>query len=304
MVDKNILIITGGGVDHLKPFETEAQKLGIKLKTSSFADLEYELGGGKKFNLKVGGEDISSFSLIFIRLVGKRFEELSLLVSSAKDAGVRIVDRIYNQSGFARLPLGKSLEMKLLSQASVPVPQTLFSDLKRISTKAPELFGYPFVIKGTQGKQGHAVWSPRNKKNLDKLMLLLGPKEEAGERFFAQEFVKAGQRVRVLVIGGQAVAAITRPTRWRRRFVGKVDGKFPEGERKGLIPIPQVFADMAVKAANALSIDIAGVDIVRDDKTGEAYVLEVNSAPRWASIEADTGVNVEKEILNFLLKDS
>ena len=66
------------------------------------------------------------------------------------------------------------------------------------------------------------------------------------------------------------------------------------------MPVPEGDARLAVEAAGALDINIAGVDIIHEDATGRAYVLEVNSAPRWDSIAKDTGVNVESEILKFL----
>ena len=66
------------------------------------------------------------------------------------------------------------------------------------------------------------------------------------------------------------------------------------------MPVAESSSTLAVMAANALEIDIAGVDIIHDEATGKAYVLEVNSAPRWESIEKDTGLNIEREILKFL----
>ena len=103
-------------------------------------------------------------------------------------------------------------------------------------------------------------------------------KKESGMRFIAQKFVQASQRDRVFVVGGEAKAAITRPTRWRRRF-SQIERK-----RQAVNPIPQDKAELAVRAARALNINIAGVDILEEDKTGKLYVIEVNSAPRWVSI--------------------
>ncbi len=65
-------------------------------------------------------------------------------------------------------------------------------------------------------------------------------------------------------------------------------------------PIPALDAELAVKAALAVKIDIGGVDIIHEDESGRPYVLEVNSAPRWSALEKDTGVFVEKEILKYL----
>ena len=299
MKNKRILIIAGGGTKHLAPFNKEAKELGVNLTTASFSDLEY-LTDEADFVLKVKGKDVASFDLIYIRLVGKRFEDVALLTSYAKEKGVAIVDKIYERSQYIRLPLAKSLETKLLYKAGIPIPKTFFGNLSEIKKKGPEIFGLPFVIKGTVGKQGHAVWSPRNPKELEKLIQDLGDSERKGGRFIAQEFIKASQRDRVLVIGGKAIAAITRPTRWRRRFIEKVNGEYPEGKRKGLIPVPKKDAELAISAARALSIDIGGVDIIHEDATNKTYVLEVNSAPRWEAIKKDTGLNVEREIIKFL----
>lgn len=297
---RKVLIIAGGGIEHLTPFVSEGKKLGVQIMTASFSDLEY-LTKGKTFVLGVEGKDIAFFDVVYIRLVGKRFEDAALLASYAKEKRVKIVDKIYEKSQYIRLPLAKSLEAKLLSQANIPHPETLFANLSIIEEKAPKVFGFPLVIKGTVGKQGHAVWSPRNEKELRVISRELKEREKKGERFLAQEFIRASQRSRVLVIGGQAVAAITRPTRWRKRFIKKVKGDYPLGKRGALMPVPKNDAELAVLAAEALDIDIGGVDIIREDTTGEAFVLEVNSAPRWEAIRADTKVNVEREIVKFLL---
>jgi len=291
-MEKKILIIAGGGIKHLDPFKREGEKLGLEVITASFSDLSYRAEGELKLTVK--GEALEEFDVIYIRLVGKRLEDVSLLVNYAKEKGIKIVDKVYEKSHIIRLPIAKALEVKLLSQAGVSLPRTFFAKLSEIVQKAPDIYGFPFVIKGTTGKQGHAVWSPRSKEELDVLYEELKEKEKEGKRFLAQEFIKASQRNRVFVIGGVAIAAITRPTRWRKRF-----SKRP-ALREALSPIPEEDSTLAVMAANALDIDIAGVDIIHNEATGKAYVLEVNSAPRWESIEKDTGLNIEREILKFL----
>ncbi len=295
-----ILIIAGGGKKHMSPFEKAAEELGANVKIASFSEVEY-LSKGGKVELLIDGEGLGAFSTIYIRLVGKRFEDAALLVSEARKKGITIVDTIYQKSQFIRLPLAKSLETKLFFESGIPTPKTYFASLKKIKAEAPKIFGYPFVIKGTAGKQGHAVWSPRDESELEELYPKLREKERVGGRFLAQEFIKASQRERILVIGNSAVAEITRPTRWRRRFIKKVNGEFPEGIKKGIAPVPKEDAEIAVKAATSLGIDIAGVDLIREDTTGKPYILEVNSAPRWESIKKDTGIEVEKEIIKFLL---
>lgn len=299
---KKILLIVGGGIKHALPFTEEARKLGVDLTVAPFSSLEYELSD-TKFSMTAGGKDVSTFAVCYIRMVGKRLEEAALFANYCTEKKIRLVDRMFQNPSTVRLPLPKSIETKILGEKGVSTPKTYFGSLKSILEKAPIVFQYPFVIKSTTGKQGHGVWAPRNKKELEELFgeLKQYQKKKKGA-FIAQEFIQSSQRTRVFVIGERAVAAITRPTRWRRRFIPKINGKFPEGKRGALYPIPKDQAAIAVKAAKALGIEIAGVDILINDKTKKLFVLEVNSAPRWESIKGDTGMNVEREILKYLMQ--
>lgn len=291
-----ILILIGGGERSLKPFLKAAKEFSHEVKGFSFSRLEFL--SRPQPALKVDGQDLAEFDLIYLRVVGRRYEDAALVVEYAKEKGITLVDKIFEKEGFIKLPLAKSLEARLLAKVGIPFPLTYFGTLKQIKVKAPKLFGFPFVIKGTTGKQGHAVWSPRNKKELAELVKQLLKKEKRGSRFIAQEFIKASQRDRLLVIGSQVMGAITRPTRWRKRFLGK---DAAPGKKQAIFPIPKDEEKLALAASKALGIDIAGVDIIHEDATGKLYVLEVNSAPRWVSLKKETRVKVEEEIVKFLV---
>lgn len=288
-MSKNILILAGGNKNHLKPFSVEGRKLGLQVSCASFSELNYFLNStGKSFCLRVGKKDLKYLDLIYTRLVGKRFEDTSIVVDYALKNRIKLVD--------TRLPLAKGLEIKLLFEAGLPVPKTVFSSLATVSKDLDKILGFPFVIKSTTGKQGHGVWSPKTKEELRELVKKLHEKESQGERFIFQEFVKAGVRIRVLVVGGKAKAGLVRPTRWWKRF------RDDKPEKSSFVKVPLKYAFLAEKAVRALGIDVAGVDILQEDSTRKLYLLEVNSAPRWASIKNDTGLNVEAEILKFLSK--
>lgn len=295
---KKILIITGGGANHLHKFSEEAKELKLNVTVASFDDMTY-LTNSPTIKLEIKGINLQKFNIIYIRLVGKHFEKAAVLVKFAYDFGIRIVDKIFERREFTKLPLPKSLEVKTFIDNKIPTPQTYFGTLENIKKEAPRLFGYPFVIKGTTGKQGNAVWSPRNPKGLSKILNVI-EKRNLDMNFIAQPFIRASQRVRIFVVGGRALAAITRPTRWRNRFTKKVKGEYVEGIRTMVDPIPREERELAILASKTLGIDIAGVDLVRDDFTGKLYVLEVNSAPRWESIRSETKLNPEAEILKYL----
>lgn len=292
-----ILILIGGGQKPLKPFLEAGKKLGHEVKGASFSRLEFSTAN--RSGLKINGRDLTDFDIIYLRVVGRRYEDAALVVQYAREKKIPLVDRIFEKEGLIKLPLAKSLEARLLAEAGMPLPKTYFGSLKQIKEKGPKLFGFPLVIKGTAGKQGHAVWSPRNKKELEELVGQLKEGEKGGGRFIVQEFIKASQRNRYLVIGNRVAGAITRPTRWRKRFLGK---EASPGKKEVVDPIPEDEKKLALATAGALGIDIAGVDIIREDETGKLYVLEVNSAPRWAAVKRETNIPIEEEIIKFLAK--
>lgn len=287
-----ILILVGGGVKHLEPFKEAGEKCGVSVVTASFSQINYTLDGGKT-EVRCGTQELSDFQVIYFRLVGKRAEDAALVAQYAKGNGIKVVDQVFHR-GYSYLPLKKSLEMALLVENGIPLPKTYFGTLKQIKEKAEEIVGFPMVVKGSYGKQGHAVWLVKNTAELAELNAELAEKEKEGKRFFAQEFIKIKERTRVFVVGDKIIGYITLPTKWRK-YVAKTFGDTPV--RPGLA---ESDLQIAVKASKALGIEVAGVDLIRDNETGKVYVLEVNSAPRWARIKRETGINVEEEIVKYL----
>lgn len=273
-----ILVLAGGGTKHLKPFVEAGKNLGIEVVFGSFSQIEYL--ADEDCAVKLNGVDLKEFSAVYFRLVGKR-EEDALLVCR------------YLNLPLGKLPIKKSLETFLLAKAAISTPKTYFGTLEKLFEKGPKLFGYPFIVKGTYGKQGHAVWLIKSVEEGRALFESLAPLEKEGKRYLCQELIRITEKTRVLVIGGKIIGSIVVPTKWRRYVAGKGYGqtrKLTDKEK-----------EVAVYAAKVAGIDIAGVDLICDNETGKAYVLEVNSAPRWAKFEKVTGIKVEEEILKYLV---
>ena len=57
---------------------------------------------------------------------------------------------------------------------------------------------------------------------------------------------------------------------------------------------------LAIKAAEALEIDVAGIDMVKGLKDGKPYVLEVNRAGSFDTFERVTDINVVAKIVEWL----
>lgn len=298
-----ILGIVGGPVRKLDSFVEAARALNIDFTAASFSDLTYNSYEGG-YKLYINGIDVSNFDLIYIRVVGKRIEDATLLANYAKEKGIRIIDKLYENSHLLPSSVAKSIETAKLIKAGVPMPKTIYGSLEYLKEVAVSEFGFPFVIKSTTGKKAREVWAPQDQAEFDELYGELRSLEKQGARYFAQEFLKSSQRYRVFTLGGKAVFALTQPTKWRKRFIEKVNGEVPEGERGVIDPIPEDIVEIAQMAANAADLDISGVDVMKVDETGELLIIEANAAPSWKLVEKYTGKNMAEEILKWMTKEA
>jgi len=301
-----ILIITGGPVKKLDSFVVASKKFSnIDFTFASFSEVNYATQDvcvahygakkRKKYDLFIGDRKLSEFDLIYFRLVGKRLEDATLVANYAKEHGIRVVDRLYLDSLLMPSSISKAAENAKLIKAGIPIPKTIYGNLKHLSATAPREIGYPVVFKSTTGRKAREVWIAQDEEGLVNLIAQLRPLEKNGARFFAQEFVKAALRYRVFVIGKEVLAVISAPTKWRKRFSN-------EKPEKGLVLMPSSkMKEIGVAAAQAAGLDISGVDILKMDETGELLVIEANAAPSWKLVEKYTGKNVAEEIIKFLI---
>lgn len=136
--------------------------------------------------------------------------------------------------------------------------------------------GHSLVAKPLFGAQGKGLRLLRTLEDLP-------PAEAVAGVWYLQRYVGAdvGWRdFRVLVIGGEAVAAMARHgTGWVTNV--------RQGGRPEAVPATGELADLAVKAAAAVGCDHAGVDLIAD-REGRLVVLEVNSMPAWQGLQSVT----------------
>jgi RimK family alpha-L-glutamate ligase len=293
---KKVLILTSGKRTKLRSFKLAKKDLPIDVVTASFSEVNFG-SGSNSLKLK-NSIDIQDFDVIYFRLVGKSLETASLVAEYAKKHRIHIIDRIYEKSQIYPISLSKAQEMQALINSGITVPRTFFGSIPNIARQAKKEFGFPFVVKATSGSRGREVYSPQNMIELKALVNSLFTEEKSGKKFFVQEYINCTKRTRVLVVGRRVIGAITQLTKWRKR----VSGYSPSEDEKKIekVSLTNDISNLALAAVSAVGIDIAGVDILLDDKTNKLYVIEVNAAPSWKLIKKYCKVNVEYEILKFV----
>ncbi|MCU0727945.1 MAG: RimK family alpha-L-glutamate ligase [Planctomycetes bacterium] len=188
----------------------------------------------------------------------------------------------------------KMLALQTLAAAGLPVPPTA---LARQSPDADwavsAVGGPPVVLKFLTGTHGVGVFLA---ESVDAARTVLDAMWGIERNLLVQKFVKsaAGRDVRLFVVGGEVRAAMRRfapPGAFRA-------GLHSGGRAEALVPEPAL-ADLAVRAAAALDLSIAGVDLLESEDG--PLVNEVNSSPGLEGIEDATGVDLAATIADHAL---
>jgi ribosomal protein S6--L-glutamate ligase len=143
--------------------------------------------------------------------------------------------------------------------------------------------GVPVLVKLLQGQEKHGVMVCESLQSLEAaLEAILG----LGHNLVVQQYVKkTGHDLRVLVIGGKAVAGVR-----RRPRVGRLSATLNRGARLEGITLSPAQREAAEGAARLVGLDVAAVDLL--DVQGAPKVFEVNSSPALPELEAATGMDL------------
>lgn len=195
------------------------------------------------------------------------------------------------------IALGRSRDklrsLQLLSRKGVGMPKTGFAHSVDNTKELIDLVGgAPLVIKLTEGTQGKGVVLAETRKAAESVIDAF---RELEADILVQEFIKeaGGSDVRCLVIGKKVVAAMERTA---------AEGEFRSNlHRGGTAQLTKLTPDeraTAVKAAQCMGLNVAGVDLLRSNRG--PLVMEVNSSPGLEGIEKSTEKDVASLIVEFI----
>lgn len=188
----------------------------------------------------------------------------------------------------------KLMAHQVLVRAGVGMPTTVFGDNPDDTADLLAMLGPPpHVIKLTQGTQGAGVMLTEKPSASRAVIEALGGLEAP---FVVQEFIEEakGADIRCLVVGDRVLASMKRQA---------PDGDFRSNLHRGGSAVPVETSEeeqrVAVMAAQALGLGVAGVDIIRSSRG--PLILEVNSTPGLEGIEGACGKWIAEAIVDMVM---
>ena len=212
--------------------------------------------------------------------VVRQFEMMKVTTAVASEALIRSRDKLRS--------------LQVMARSGVGLPKTVFTNYSKEVKKLIETVGgAPLIVKLLEGTQGMGVvLAPTQKASESIIQAFHGMKA----RVIVQEYIKEakGADIRAFVVNNEVIGAMKRQAK---------DDEFRSNLHQGgsgeIYELNKEEERVALAAAKAMDLGIAGVDILQSERG--PLVLEVNSSPGLEGIEKITGQDVAGSIVDYLV---
>jgi ribosomal protein S6--L-glutamate ligase len=184
----------------------------------------------------------------------------------------------------------KMRSLQLLAAAGVRVPRTVMaSGASRLKEMVKLVGGVPVVVKLLSANERSGVMICESLQSLEAALdAILG----LGQNIVVQQYLRGakGRDLRVLVVGGEVVAAMRRSPP-----VGRFSRNLRRGAQFEAVELSPGYARTAAAAARILRLEVCAVDML--DVKGRPRVFEVNSSPSIREAETACAVDAAARIV-------
>ena len=190
----------------------------------------------------------------------------------------------------------KLFSLQLLLQSGIDIPTTGFANSPLDTNDLIKMVGGPpLIVKLLEGTQGKGVVLAETKKAAESVINAF---KSLNANILVQEFIKEanGKDLRLFVVDGKVVATIQ-----REAMPGEFRANIHLGGTASVIKPTSEEKKIAIRAAKAMDLKVAGVDIIRSSKG--PLLLEVNSSPGLEGIEGATNKDIAGEMILAIEKN-
>jgi len=248
--------------------------------------------GGKS---KVSAREVDllkDLSAIVVRPIGRGSLEEIIFRMDLLHGLQRLGAYIVNPPSAIEKAVDKFYALSLIDEARLPVPKTIVTENADEALRAFHEFNCDVVLKPLFGSRGIGSTRISDPNIAERIFRALDFHHNV---FYIQEFIPHGTSdIRAFTLGNRVVAAMRRISEksWKTNV--------SMGARPISIRLNGELGEVAVKAAQTVGCEVAGVDIL--EGPDGPFVIEVNSQPGWRGLQSVTEINIGDEIVSFILR--
>jgi ribosomal protein S6--L-glutamate ligase len=237
-----------------------------------------------------GGETLRNIDVVIPR-IGASVTAYGLAVVNHLDMmGVPVLNN--------SIPIARSRDklrcLQLLARFGLDIPRTVMAhDRSDVERLVHEVGGLPAIIKLSRGTQGVGVMIA---STLSEVRGILDTFWDLGQEIVLQEFIQEsrGIDVRAFVVGNRVVGAMR-----RRAKRGEFRSNLHRGGAGKAVVLNKAYASAAVKAAQIIGLEVAGVDMLESNEGPK--IMEVNSSPGLEGVERATKVDIAGAVIDHAI---
>lgn len=187
----------------------------------------------------------------------------------------------------------KLRSLQILAKRGIGLPVTGFAHHTDATGELIKMCGGPpLVIKLLEGTQGVGVVLAETANAAESVIEAF---KDLNANILVQEFIKEadGADIRCIVVGGKVVASMK-----RQANKGEFRSNLHRGGTAEAVKISPDERAVAIAAAKAMKLNVAGVDLLRSNHG--PVVMEVNSSPGLEGIEQSSKKDVAGTIIEFI----
>jgi len=245
-------------------------------------------------NLKLlykGTENLSKLNIIIPRVsITKHISSGAAVVEQAQLLGIPVLNSYYS----VVKAKNKLHSLQILNHYNLPVVKTVVIQSEEYLQNALKHIETPVILKTSHGSYGKGVMLAETKRAAKSAYNIIA---SSSDLILMQEYIgeSKGKDIRAFVIGEKVVASMERAAR-RGEFRSNIE----LGGQGKPVELTEEMKNLAIRAAKALELEVAGVDIIIT-KNGPA-VMEVNANPGFKMIEEVTETNIASHIIHHAEK--
>jgi len=199
--------------------------------------------------------------------------------------------RVMNTARAIERTVDKAWTSAILARGGLLTPETVVCERPEEAFEAFRQMG-DVVVKPLFGSMGLGMSRVSDEDMAWRVFRVI---ETVRGVYYLQRFIPHGGRdVRAFVVGGRVLGAMERTAPgWRTNF--------SRGGRTAPFTLPADWAELAVRAAELVGAEYAGVDLLPSED-GAVYVLEVNGIPGWEGLQQTTATDVAGAVIDQVLR--